>query len=389
MENNYSGSNTANSKSGSEAEPKPNDPAVREQENHLPKDPIVPAPVTNGEAATAAAAVEEGGEESDVVDLEEDDEVEEVEEEEDRQQEAAPARQSAARTPFTNLSQEDADLALARTLQEQERAYMMLSRASMSLDGETEWVGGGSYLGEDEDDEDFDDPDDVSDGHEYNEHEYGESEELGEDDVDAFDVHARAEVVDDDGPNLEEMDPSAFSSDEAYARALQDNEEREMAARLFALAGINDRAVEYVEQHGAHSQVQMVENRVLVHLTLVIGNQQALDVQDTWEEVDPDELSYEELLALGEVVGTESRGLSADTIANLPSVNYKSGSNESGTSDSCVICRLDYEDEETVTVLSCKHSYHAECINNWLQINKVCPVCSTEVLTVAGGSQSS
>ncbi|CAL1374892.1 unnamed protein product [Linum trigynum] len=365
MENNYSGSNTANSKSGSEAEPKPNDPAVREQENHLPKDPIIPAPVTNGEAATAAAAVEEGGEESDVVDLEEeDDEVEEVEEEEDRQQEAAPARQSAARTPFTNLSQEDADLALARTLQEQERAYMMLSRASMSLDGETEWVGGGSYLGEDEDDEDFDDPDDVSDGDEYNEHEYGESGELGEDDVDAFDVHARAEVVDDDGPNLEEIDPSAYSSDEAYARALQDNEEREMAARLFALAGINDRAVEYVEQHGAHSQ-------------------------DTWEEVDPDELSYEELLALGEVVGTESRGLSADTIADLPSVNYKSGSNESGTSDSCVICRLDYEDEETVTVLSCKHSYHAECINNWLQINKVCPVCSTEVLTVAGGSQSS
>lgn len=39
---------------------------------------------------------------------------------------------------------------------------------------------------------------------------------------------------------------------------------------------------------------------------------------------------------------------------------------------SCVICRLDYEDGETLTVLSCKHSYHSECINNWLKINKVC-----------------
>ncbi|KAL2939041.1 E3 ubiquitin ligase BIG BROTHER-related [Bienertia sinuspersici] len=38
----------------------------------------------------------------------------------------ALSRQSS-RTPFTNLSQVDADLALARRLQEQERAYMMLS----------------------------------------------------------------------------------------------------------------------------------------------------------------------------------------------------------------------------------------------------------------------
>ena len=79
-----------------------------------------------------------------------------------------------------------------------------------------------------------------------------------------------------------------------------------------------------------------------------------MHLQDTWEEVDPDELSYEvscpvdctfltfylstltkldsifqELLALGEVVGTESRGLSADSIASLPSVKYKAGSNDS------------------------------------------------------------
>ncbi|GMP92361.1 hypothetical protein CsSME_00042617 [Camellia sinensis var. sinensis] len=101
--------------------------------------------------------------------------------------------------------------------------------------------------------------------------------------------------------------------------------------------------------------------------------------QDTWEELDPDQLSYEELLALGEVVGTESRGLSSDTIASLPSMNYKTQSTQDGNNDSCVICRLDYEDGDTLTVLSCKHLYHSECINNWLRINKVCPVCCTEV----------
>ncbi|KAL7248156.1 hypothetical protein ACSBR2_002964 [Camellia fascicularis] len=73
------------------------------------------------------------------------------------------------------------------------------------------------------------------------------------------------------------------------------------------------------------------------------------DLQDTWEELDLDELSYEELLALGEVVRTESRRLSSDTIASLPSVNYKTQSTQNGNNDLCVIYRLDYEDGDTLT----------------------------------------
>ncbi|KAK7270151.1 hypothetical protein RIF29_23085 [Crotalaria pallida] len=260
------------------------------------------------------------------------------------------------RTPFTNLSQVDADLALARTLQEQERAYMMLR---MNNDGSDygSWEGG-SYLHED----DFDDlhdatdvEEDEEDGDEDDDNEEGEYE-----DEDVFDVHAHAAGGEHEIPRID-FDPAVFTSDEAFARALQEAEEREMAARLLALAGINDREAEVVEEHGANSQ-------------------------DAWEDVDPDELSYEELLALGEVVGTESRGLSTDTIASLPSVNYKTGSDQHGSNDSCVICRVDYEDGESLTALSCKHLYHPECINNWLKINKVCPVCSTEVSTPGSSS---
>lgn len=46
------------------------------------------------------------------------------------------------------------------------------------------------------------------------------------------------------------------------------------------------------------------------------------------------EFILQELIALGEVVGTESRGLSADTIASLASINYKSQGIQEGTSDS-------------------------------------------------------
>ncbi|CAA3009392.1 E3 ubiquitin ligase BIG BROTHER-related [Olea europaea subsp. europaea] len=270
------------------------------------------------------------------------------------------------RTPFTNLSQVDADLALARTLQEQERAYMMLRMHGGSDYGSWE---AGSYGhdehdnddDDDEEDEDEDEDDDADNFDDASEEDYdGTDLEIDDNAEDAFDVHAHAEGGEDENQAV-----SAFSSDEAYARALQDAEEREMAARLLALAGINEMIVgedeDEEEDHGDNSQ-------------------------EAWEEVDPDELSYEELLALGEVVGTESRGLTADTIASLPSVNYKSQSIQDGSSDSCIICRLDYEDGDTLTLLSCKHSYHPECINNWLRINKVCPVCSAEVVSPSENS---
>ncbi|XWS63281.1 hypothetical protein CRYUN_Cryun06bG0081800 [Craigia yunnanensis] len=234
---------------------------------------------------------------------------EEKQEQEELEEEEQAPRQSWTRTPFTNLSQVDADLALARTLQEQERAYMMLR---MNNDGSDygSWEAG-SYIHDDDDD--FGDPhdhyetdgDDDEEGDE-DEGEYDDTD--ADDDVDAFDVHAHAENGEYNNPSVE-LDLAAFSSDEAYARALQDTEEREMAARLLALAGINDRAIVTLDDHGGNSQ-------------------------DTWEEVDPDELSYEELLALGEVVGTESRGLSADSIASLPSVTYKAGSSQAGSNDS-------------------------------------------------------
>ncbi|CAK9162710.1 unnamed protein product [Ilex paraguariensis] len=151
---------------------------------------------------------------------------------------------SSGRTPFTNLSQIDADLALARTLQEQERAYMMLRMNDDGSDYGSSEVG--SYMHEVNDD-DFDNPSEEED--------YDGIE--ADDDEDVFDVHANAEAEEEDNDNLGvELDPSAFPSDELYARALQDAEDREMASRLLALAGINGREAEDTEVHGGVSQVQ-------------------------------------------------------------------------------------------------------------------------------------
>ncbi|KAJ6836796.1 E3 ubiquitin ligase BIG BROTHER-related [Iris pallida] len=238
------------------------------------------------------------------------------------------------RTPFTSLGQVDADLALARVIQEQERAYMILRTDGGGGDDGSAYASSesGSYAYEEE-----------FDGRDRPEEEEVEGSDYGED------------VFDADG----ELNPEDFGSEEAFVRALQDAGEREVALRLMALAGLNDWGV-----------VEMGER--------------SWSSQDARQEVDPDELSYEELIVLGDVVGTESRGLSADTIASLPSINYKGQDVQDENSDKCVICRSDYEAGDPLVVLSCKHNYHSECITRWLQINKVCPICSTEVSTSSG-----
>ena len=104
---------------------------------------------------------------------------------------------------------------------------------------------------------------------------------------------------------------------------------------------------------------------------------------------------------MGEVVGTESRGVSANTLASLPSVTYQAEDNQDSNMEQyvhdlyfclfkilsivikcsdtrssfcrCVICRVEFEEGESLVALPCKHSYHSDCINQWLQLNKVQP----------------
>lgn len=108
---------------------------------------------------------------------------------------------------------------------------------------------GGRYIHED--DEDFDDPsgdeyDRTDDGVDDGDNDDEDEDDGDDEDVDAFDVHAHAESGEDNNMSVGvELDPAFYPNDEAYARALQDAEDREMAARLLALAGINERECQF------------------------------------------------------------------------------------------------------------------------------------------------
>ncbi|KAL4591464.1 hypothetical protein LXL04_004430 [Taraxacum kok-saghyz] len=105
--------------------------------------------------------------------------------------------------------------------------------------------------------------------------------------------------------------------------------------------------------------------------------------QVMWEDnVDLDNMSYEELLELGEVVGSQSRGLSHEAISLLPVSKFKCGFfwRKKSKSERCVICQMEYKRGERQVTLPCKHIYHAGCGSQWLSINKACPICYKEVL---------
>jgi len=261
---------------------------------------------------------------------------------------------TAGRVPFTSLSQVDADLALARALQEQERAYLLLRmgsdgsefNSSDSNSGRFEYEGDNHNVPADRDAE----------------HDREDEEEEEEEEVEAGEGEEE-QVREGGAVNEEQIDGALFDSDEAFARALQEKEDRDTTARLMALAGIHDLEGDF-ETDSNDSQDNM------------------------WQDVDPDNMSYEELIALGEAVGTESRGLSAQAIAALPGFTHVSDPKDGiNSQEQCVVCRHEYEEGDAMLTLPCKHKYHSECIQQWLQINKVCPVCSAEVLT-SGASDS-
>ncbi|KAB1227678.1 E3 ubiquitin ligase BIG BROTHER [Morella rubra] len=110
------------------------------------------------------------------------------------------------------------------------------------------------------------------------------------------------------------------------------------------------------------------------------------DYEIIWEDnIDPDNMTYEELLDLGEAVGTQSRGLSQEQISLLPVSKYKCSffSRKKSRDERCVICQNEYMRGDQRITLPCKHVYHASCGTRWLSINKACPLCYTEVFADA------
>jgi hypothetical protein len=56
----------------------------------------------------------------------------------------------------------------------------------------------------------------------------------------------------------------------------------------------------------------------------------------------------------------------------------------------CLICLDDYQPEENIRVMSCRHAFHQTCVDEWLQTGRNnCPACRTTGVTTGAGNYTS
>ncbi|KAH9362835.1 hypothetical protein HPB48_015202 [Haemaphysalis longicornis] len=77
-----------------------------------------------------------------------------------------------------------------------------------------------------------------------------------------------------------------------------------------------------------------------------------------------------------------TRGLPEAEIGCLPSYPFNT---EAHPEQLCVVCISQMESREIIRALPCRHKFHASCIDQWLRINRKCPLCRLDA-SVAGPS---
>lgn len=107
----------------------------------------------------------------------------------------------------------------------------------------------------------------------------------------------------------------------------------------------------------------------------------------------------------------QGRGATTDIINTLPTYKFKSRRNRNKGTEStsealgedgilgsgtkkervisaedaeCCICLAKYSDNDKLRELPCSHFFHAECVDKWLKINALCPLCKSEIDDPAG-----
>ncbi|KAJ0778044.1 putative transcription factor C2H2 family [Helianthus annuus] len=95
--------------------------------------------------------------------------------------------------------------------------------------------------------------------------------------------------------------------------------------------------------------------------------------------LDIDDMSYEELLALGERIGSVGTGLSDHLISKCMQESIYCSSDQMQDEGTCAICLEEYANMDDVGMLRvCRHDFHVGCIRKWLSMKNSCPICKAE-----------
>uniref|UniRef100_A0A0A9FWF0 RING-type E3 ubiquitin transferase n=1 Tax=Arundo donax TaxID=35708 RepID=A0A0A9FWF0_ARUDO len=103
--------------------------------------------------------------------------------------------------------------------------------------------------------------------------------------------------------------------------------------------------------------------------------------------LDIDNMSYEELLALEEKIGSVSTALSEEQFTKCVNRSvYEARNSEREVNKivvddvRCSICQEEYIEGEEIGRMQCEHLYHVCCIHEWLRQKNWCPVCKASAI---------
>eukprot|EP00252_Welwitschia_mirabilis_P008883 TRINITY_DN21131_c0_g1_i1.p1 TRINITY_DN21131_c0_g1~~TRINITY_DN21131_c0_g1_i1.p1 ORF type:complete len:400 (-),score=60.20 TRINITY_DN21131_c0_g1_i1:685-1884(-) len=121
------------------------------------------------------------------------------------------------------------------------------------------------------------------------------------------------------------------------------------------------------------------EQLFMLEASFVVGGMDTYDQHSEWR-LDVDSMTYEDLLELGDRIGYVNTGLTEETIkCCLRKTSAPLFQNETcfqmELERKCSICQDEYEANDELGKLYCGHSYHAECIKQWLLQKNLCPIC--------------
>lgn len=83
----------------------------------------------------------------------------------------------------------------------------------------------------------------------------------------------------------------------------------------------------------------------------------------------------------GDTCEKTNNGLSLDDLQQLPCFEFRGGGGAAaiGTLD-CAVCLESFQIGEKCRLLPvCKHSFHVHCVDSWLMMSPICPICRTSV----------
>lgn len=92
----------------------------------------------------------------------------------------------------------------------------------------------------------------------------------------------------------------------------------------------------------------------------------------------------EQLQAGGQAAST-SIGASAGLIDRLTSAWTMDSKTQ--MTGNCTICLEDFESGQQMRTLPCFHSFHAGCVEEWLEKNRVCPICQFDIVAAANSAE--